>query len=412
MLRMQYSLKDKPFVLPQFSASPLLMISAKHLNELLSISDDKVDAYTPNAETVAQKWTTGKDIQHGAHIDVVRRQLTRRLPLLTTDVYEELRLAIKDVWNASEGEWTSVNAYPTCMRIVSRAANRVFAGKELCRNPTFIDHSREYSVAVFKCGAYMRMWPKWTHPFIAPYYTKDVKYHLAQCKKVALPIMRKRLADIQNPPPGFKAPVDALQWMLEDLVELAKNDPSELDEDKMTRRLLVLNMVAIHTTSMVTTNTILDLYSSPHKDEFVEGLREEVERVMKESGGEFTKNAINSMFRIDSTIRETMRYTTLGDVALRREVIAPEGIDLSNGVHIPKGTRVATANTAIHQDPAFYGETAAEWDGFRFSRPREAYLAQVDQAGGDPDHLKNVLQQKNQGLIATGEDFLSFGHGR
>lgn len=171
-------------------------------------------------------------------------------------------------------------------------------------------------------------------------------------------------------------------------------------------------MVAIHTTSMVTTNAVLDLFASPHREEYVQGLREEVERVLRESGGEFTKNAINNMHRVDSTIRETMRYSSLGDLGMRREVIAKEGITLSGGIHIPKGARIAAPNQAIHTDPTFYGENANEWDGFRFSKPREAYLSQVDQASGDADRLKNVLEQKNQGLIATGEDFLSFGHGR
>lgn len=205
---------------------------------------------------------------------------------------------------------------------------------------------------------------------------------------------------------------DALQWMLEDLAELAKKDPSELDEYKIVRRLLLLNMVAIHTTSMVTTNTLLDLYSSPHKDEYVTGLREEVERVLRESGGEWTKTAINSMYRVDSAIRESMRYSDLGDIGIKREVIDPKGIDLSGGIHIPYGVRIASPNHAIHRESSFYGDNANEWDAFRFSRPREAYLEQVEAAGSDPDRLDRVLEQKNQGLIATGADFLSFGHGR
>lgn len=200
--------------------------------------------------------------------------------------------------------------------------------------------------------------------------------------------------------------------MLEDLAEIAKNDPTELEENKIVRRLLLLNMVAIHTTSMVTTNTLLDLYSSPCKDEYVAGLREEVERVLRESGGEWTKNAINSMYRIDSTIRESMRYSDLSDIGMRREIIDPKGVDLSGGLHIPKGVRVVVPNHAIHRESAFYGETANEWDGFRFSAPREAYLEDVAAAVGDPDRLDRVLEQKNQGLIATGADFLSFGHGR
>lgn len=163
---------------------------------------------------------------------------------------------------------------------------------------------------------------------------------------------------------------------------------------------------------MVTSNTILDLYSSPDRDDYIAGLREEVERVLRESGGEWSKNAINSMHRIDSTIRETMRFSSLADAGIRRMVTAKNGVTLSGGVHLPYGTRVVCASHSIHTDTAFYGEDANSWNGFRFSAPREAYLDKVEHAAGNPDRLKNILEQKNQSLIATGEDFLSFGHGR
>lgn len=389
------------------------MIPANRLHELVNLTDDQLDPFIPNSESIAAKYTVGYDVRHGPHIDVVRRQLTRRLPLLTADVYEELDLAMKDNWPVNSADWTTVKAYPTCMKIVSRAANRVFAGTKLCRTPDFLEHSRLYAIAVFKAGGLMRLLPKSIHTIVAPYFTRDVKRHLAICKEIALPEIRERLKHIQSP--SYKpseAPVDALQWILEDCNQLAQNDPTELDEDRLCRRLLMLNMVAIHTTSMVTTDTLLDLFSSPDREDYVAGLREEVERVLHESGGQWSKNAINSMHRVDSTIRETMRVSSLGDIGMKRQVTDPAGIDLSGGLHIPAGVRLATPNRAIHTDPAFYGENASSWDGFRFSKPREAYLEQVTDAGDRPDRLKSVLEQKNQGLIATSSDFLSFGHGR
>lgn len=200
--------------------------------------------------------------------------------------------------------------------------------------------------------------------------------------------------------------------MLEDCFELGKKDPRELDETLLCRRLLLLNMVAIHTTSMVTTNTVLDIYSSPDKDEIVAELREEVERVLRESGGEFTKNAINSMYRVDSVIRETMRFSNLGDLGIRRDITAPNGIHLRDNVFLPKGARVIAPTYGIHTDAKFYGDSANSYDPFRFSKPREEYLKQVEAAGGDADRLTRVLEQKNQGLTATGPEFLAFGHGR
>ena len=81
-----------------------------------------------------------------------------------------------------------------------------------------------------------------------------------------------------------------------------------------------LNMVAIHTTSMTITNTLLSLYDSPRAQEFVEGLREECERVLAQHGGQWSKAAVNGLHRVDSTIKEAMRLDGLGSLGLVKEV--------------------------------------------------------------------------------------------
>ena len=408
----QYLKRGKFIVLPQFSSPPLVILPASKLQEVMSITDDRLDPHTINNESVAQSYTIGPH-GFGPHIDIVRRQLTRKLPTLTTDVYTELVDAMHQQWPVKPNEQISVNAYATCMKIVSRAANRVFCGTKLCRTPAFLESTREYAVAVFTCGGLMRMFPNWSHPVVAPITTRKVKKHLQICKDIAMPEIRERLQHLQSKTkdPSYQEPNDALQWLLIDSVELAKTDPMNLDEDVIIRRLLVLNMVAIHTTSMVTTNVLLDIYGSPDREAFVAGLREECERVLAEYDGVWTKDAVNKLVRVDSALRESMRISNLGDTSLKRIVTDPKGITLSDGQHIPYGIRVGFATHDIHQDPTTYPERPDEFDAFRFSRPREDYLEKV-QAGADPEHLQKVLEQKNTALIAVGNEWLGFGHSR
>lgn len=209
----QFSRNNKTFVLPQFSTKPLLILPASKLNELLSLPDDRVDPLLPNQESIATEYTVGSDVSHGPHIDIVRRQLTRRLPLITTDVYEELVFSMKDNWKVNGQDWTTVMAYDTCQKIVSRAANRVFAGTELCRTPEFLEHSRLYAVSVFRTGGIMRLFPKPLHPIIAPIFQREIRKHLNVCKRLSLPIIRQRLQHIQNPgkDSAYKAPVSPTQ---------------------------------------------------------------------------------------------------------------------------------------------------------------------------------------------------------
>lgn len=255
----------------------------------------------------------------GPHIDVVRRQLTRRLPLLTADVHEELALAMEQNWTPKE-EWTTVAAYESVMKIVSRAANRVFCGTELCRNPEFLEASRQFAIGAFGAGFKLKMFPKWTHPIAGPLAALPVTRSLAIAKRICTPIIKERLRHIQDPAlaKDYEAPNDALQWLLEDLVKRAGPD-LKIDMDQTIRQLMMLNMVAIHTTSMVTTNTLLDLYSHPDAAMYVAGLREECERVFA-TEQKWSKDAVNKLIRVDSVIRETMRITTLADFSLKRSV--------------------------------------------------------------------------------------------
>lgn len=191
---------------------------------------------------------------------------------------------------------------------------------------------------------------------------------------------------------------DALQWVIEEAYK--RNDPAELDAGKICRRLVRLNMVAIHTTSITITNTLLDLYSSPRTEEFVEGLREEVSRVLAANGGKWTKAIVNDLVRIDSTIKESIRCSSLGIVGLTRMVTSPDGIDLGDGIHVPSGVRVAAPIAGIHRDPRNYANPD-EYDAFRFSPSREV-LGENGQ----------ILDKRAQGIVTTSDAFLTFGHGK
>lgn len=128
---------------------------------------------------------------------------------------------------------------------------------------------------------------------------------------------------------SLTAQTDALQWLVEDCIKTG--DPKQLDPEVISFRLVTLNMVAIHTTGMTITNVILDLYSSADADAFVAGIREECARVLKQHNGMWSKQAINELYRIDSTIRESMRKSDLSPVAVPRMVSTTH----DTLVHIP-----------------------------------------------------------------------------
>lgn len=138
------------------------------------------------------------------------------------------------------------------------------------------------------------------------------------------------------------------------------------------------------------------------------------------------------MLRIDSAIRESLRYSSLGVIAFEREVASPEGLDIGNGIKVPKGTRIGLPMSSIHSDERLY-ENAESYDPLRFSRPREEYedsLKALERGEGKVGNgdvkmhghgregdkgkrdMKKTLDLKNTSAVTPGEGFLSFGHGR
>jgi cytochrome P450 len=92
-------------------------------------------------------------------------------------------------------------------------------------------------------------------------------------------------------------------------------------------------------------------------------------------------------------------------------------------MHVPKGARVGFVMHPIHHDEDFYPDPN-RYDPFRFSRPHEAYDAEllakkppggIDEPGDEAKvgkDLKRVLAFKNQSLVTVGDTFLPFGHGK
>ncbi|KAG6149803.1 hypothetical protein E4U28_007074 [Claviceps purpurea] len=145
---------------------------------------------------------------------------------------------------------------------------------------------------------------------------------------------------------------------------------------------------ALHTTSQLVVHTLFELASRP---DYIGALREEIKQCF-EQHGQGTKAAMDSMYKMDSFIKETQRLNPLDGASLAR--VALKDFTFSNGLHVPKGSVIFTPNSPIFDDERFYPK-AKTFDGFRFSRMR-----------GDPK-LKSSCD-----LTATNEQSMHFGIGR
>lgn len=129
---------------------------------------------------------------------------------------------------------------------------------------------------------------------------KQLRSRFSVASRLLLPEFEKRVqAKNQNEKGQYQ---DMLQW----LVDSAQGRDAE--PDRLVKRMLFLNMAAIHTTATTATNVFLDLCARP---ECIEMLREEISRVLKEDGGVKT-STLPKLKKLDSFMRESRRLNTLG----------------------------------------------------------------------------------------------------
>ncbi|KAB2579617.1 Cytochrome P450 monooxygenase trt6 [Lasiodiplodia theobromae] len=321
----------------------------------------------------------GKVFETPVFTETVRTKLTQALGTLTDDLCQESELTLLDSLGEPK-EWTSLVLKPFTLDYVARLSTRVFLGESLCRNREWLDVFVNYTVEAFVAVQQLRHYPAWLRPVVNAYLPgpRKVRASIAQARKLIVPeIEKRRKAVAEAAARGEKVKgKDTVSWM----DEVAKGRPF----DPVLNQLF-FSVAALHTTSGLITQAVLDLVSHP---DVIEDLRAEVRQVLKEEG--WKKTSLYKMRLMDSFLKESQRVNPPGLLVMNR--VAEEAVTLSDGTHIPKGAVVSCSmdnlsNPAIYPDPE-------KFDARRFLRMRE-------QPG----------QENSWQFVTTSPEHLGFGHG-
>ncbi len=303
--------------------------------------------------------------------------------------------------------WKEIGIWENMMRIIPSITNRMTLGLPICRNEDFLKNMGKFAMDVISCATiYLPLTPRFLKPIIGPLVTIPNTRHWRNTTKYTLPIITERLANLKKRREDsnfeWAEPNDYISWHIN--LATAEGRHDELTPDRISRRLLPVNFAAIHTTGLTITNVILDVFSSASSPEWLEGIREEAERVLAEEGGQWTKAGLARCYRSDSAIRESMRISNFLTRNIVRKVMPKEGVENKvEGWRAPQGVLIGVDMHSVQHDPEIYPDPN-KYDPFRFSRPREEADASV--AHGEANEVKN------NGLINTSDTFLPFGHGR
>lgn len=184
------------------------------------------------------------------------------------------------------------------------------------------------------------------------------------------------------------------------LIRVAKSHgPEQMSANKISMRILALTSMFVFAIGWVFAHALLDIYCSPSRDEVVGTLEAECRHISAENDGLSTKEAVDSLYNLDSAVRESMRFHDVMVHLLPLDVIAGDPIDLGEGRQITSRSKIRTVFPAqmIHMDPAVYPNAGA-FDAFRFSR------------GFDGSQKVNPAKRELMTTVST--SFLPFGYGR
>ncbi|KAI1959867.1 hypothetical protein LOZ58_004232 [Ophidiomyces ophidiicola] len=386
----KYAKNGQPFVIQSLDRGPLTLIPPQEVKNMYTLPESVLDIRATQQETNQTRWVAwDKEPAEDKFVfDVVRLQVTRNMKLLTPRIATEIEMGFEQWWGL-ETEWKEVKLWDTCWMIVTGAVNSALCGAPLCRNAKFLKGCQDHSVVIMAGAMIINACPR--------------------TLKICSPLIKDRLEKTAklkaDPSFDWTPPKDALQWVIEECYD--NGNFKQLTLNNIGFRLLLLNDVSIPSTSFSVQSLILDLFATDPSLGFVETLRKESETVYEEAGREWTYEAVKKLKLVESAIRESMRISPLGSVALPRTVVHRDGISLSKS-KLPHGAVVAVPIEPIHFDEGIY-PGANSFNAFRFA-DSEAVHAIIDKLAPRKDGETTDGDRKRSTNLD--EAFLGFGIGK
>ncbi|KIM22627.1 hypothetical protein M408DRAFT_282067 [Serendipita vermifera MAFF 305830] len=373
--------EDPMITLPRFDTW-VVVAHSKYIDELNRAPDDVLSFMDSATDLIQMRYTFGHKLADNPyHVKVIINHLTKNLASTFVEVYDETEAAISD-YIGPGNDWVTLNTMDFIQDVVARASNRVFIGLPVCRDKAWIDLNINGAMDALKVSLIINLFPPMLRPIVGNLVSSADK-RARTAAKIAGKYLEERVTQ-----PEAERPNDFISWLL------AYAPPDEHNAKDIAARIISVNFAAIHTSSMNVTHAIYWLLARP---QYIEPLREEIVEVTEKHG--WTKEAIGTMPKLDSFMKECMRVCPPGSDVMSRKALKP--YTFSNGVHIPKGHVVAAHLYATHFDEENY-ENPNTFDGFRFVEKKEE--------GEDGEKAAPTKSKKT--MYTTSRTYLSFGHGK
>ncbi|EPE34337.1 Cytochrome P450 [Glarea lozoyensis ATCC 20868] len=287
--------------------------------------------------------------------ELLRRELTLNLDKLISVINDEIVCALDDVLGNSP-EWKSTSLADDLKTIVARTSNRVFVGKDLCRNKHYISTVKGLALVIMPETVLQDLIPQFLKGPLSR-ITKAFNniYGMKKFSSLLLGVVRQRYIDVKDVLEGSgdktRLPDDLLTWMVQKSIR--KGESSANIDKLLVARIAMANLAAIETTTAAMTRSVLDLVTQGSEGGFLKAVQEETLAVVEGCNYEPSKKDVLKLVLTENAIKEALRLQ-VAFPGLMRQVVAPNGVTLENGLHVPCGTRLGVSAAGIHVDESIY----------------------------------------------------------
>ncbi|KAF2135571.1 uncharacterized protein K452DRAFT_281332 [Aplosporella prunicola CBS 121167] len=316
-----------------------------------------------------------------AQIKIVTKDLNSTLPQYTPVIHE----LIREHWPV--GNFTNptpIKLYPQINELVSRVCARFFLGAHAANDPRWISIAQIYIQSAFEWTGSLKAWPKSLRPLVHPFVRgrNSMVQQFNTGKSIVAETLAKKKENgnehLSNPP---------------SLLDLLTSGELARDVDNVEGMAIVQMNLCVAAIQSMAAQIMQCVINLSIYDEYVPGLREEVESALNASGGKMDRAALQKLWKLDSFMKETGRHDTLDLMGFQRKVQEP--LTMSNGMHIPVGARIVLPTGAINMDSNYY-DHPAQFDGLRFYRRR----------------IASETEQNKHQFVSVGKTDLAWGYGR
>ncbi|EMR61766.1 hypothetical protein MGN70_001408 [Eutypa lata] len=395
-----YQFTDQPCILPIIDLGNPIIIPSTEISWYLDEPDSHISTIEHLRDSFQLDWTLTDprivEDDRPIHFLLISTKLTREINNLLPLLAGKIPSSLKDTWGTDAENFKELCPMRDLPSLIGSVVNLAFVGAPACYNRDMVDNAIKAAYGLGINSIILRMTPQILRPLIAPLVTVSQRIATWRFFKALGPEVRRRLRDLETNPDSASNYNDFLQWTINAAVR--NGDPYMMKPETIMGRVLMLDFLSIHTSTIALSHVLFDLAAGPPA--VIEELRTEISTALESHGGQWNKATLGSMPKLDSVFRESQRCSPPATIGSPKVVTAPEGVTTPSGLNLAYGTYLAILAYPVLHDPARFPEPD-KFKPFRFAELRE-----------DADQKGSKVEKARQAWTATGKTYTTFGTGR